>query len=827
MTATRTRPVPKPIQTDAIPQELRDLPQWVGWRYKWKDGADDKPGEWTKVPIDPHTRKGADTTDPATWGTFDDALTAMEWSRHDGIGFVFIKPDPYYFADLDRCFDLDMLAPWAAEIVEALPGCYWERSVSGNGLHGIGRGQLPDKHKTRKNGGSVEIYTTARFATFTGDVYDLHDEIGGDSTGAITTVHRSVFGPEPARKAPGASNDDAGSLLSDDRLIELASGAANGAKFRRLFVDGDLSEHGNDASSADIALANIIAFYARGDSAQIERIFSRSALGRRDKWRNRQDYRDRTIQEAIDFVTEHYTPSASSTPTIGGKQYEPGTPPPNGTEPHDSMPNEPDEEDRAIVDRALEGADYRRTDAGNAERLIRDFGINLRYGYAQKAWYVYHRGVWQEDRGALIDKAARKAARRLYAEAADISGDEERDKAFKFASSSNRAAGIAGMERLARSFLPADLDELNLDTMLLNVRNGTIDLRTGELRSHRRRDSITMQAPVTYDPTATAPRFDAFLRSIFEDDAALLDYAQCLFGYAITGETREDVVSILAGNGANGKSTLLEIVSALLGPYAWVSSPELMLARKYGGGDGRDKEIAELFGKRFVTAIETSEGRALNVAILKWLSGGDTLRGRENYKSAIVFKPTHTLFLATNHVPSVPTTDHGTWRRLKLLPFRVKYWRDDDPERPPGTPPERMVDPTLKATLHRAMPGILNWLVEGCLRWQRDGLQTPASVWNATTEYRASQDVVGRFIDERCVAGAKFSVASSALYKAYTAWCDQNGEEKESQTAFGLNLSGRGFESRKKGTYFRYGIGLLDANGEEPPHQTTEERMYE
>ncbi len=267
MNATDTRTRASELHTDAIPDELRALPQWVTWRYERRGD------KRTKVPMDPHTNRNASVSEAATWGTFDEALTALEWFWPDGIGFVLTEGDPFYFVDLDACFDLDRLQPWAAEIVEQLPDCYWERSPSGAGLHGIGRG-TPPRWGNKRLG--VEIYDRARFATMTGHTWDLHDRIGPDSTEAITRVHRAVFGEEPTRR-PTATPQT--STRSDDEVLALAMTAD---RFRRL-MGGDTSGYGGDDSRADAAILEHLLWWNGGDIAQACRIARTSGLNR-PKW---------------------------------------------------------------------------------------------------------------------------------------------------------------------------------------------------------------------------------------------------------------------------------------------------------------------------------------------------------------------------------------------------------------------------------------------------------------------------------------------------------------------------------------------------------------
>src|SRR5215208_2414346 len=322
------------------------------------------------------------------------------------------------------------------------------------------------------------------------------------------------------------------------------------------------------------------------------------------------------------------------------------------------------------------------------------------------------------------------------------------------------------MISLAESSLPVRAEEIDADLWLLNASNGTIDLSTGELREHRRENIITKLAPVEYDPDAKAPVFEAFLARVLPSEA-LRRFVQRAVGYADTGIDSEEILTIFYGVGANGKSTLVNILMEALGDYAMQAAPELLLAKR----GSHPTELADLFGARFVASVEVDEGRRLAESLVKQLTGRDPIKARRMREDFWQFGPTHTVFLATNHRPEVRGTDHAIWRRIKLVPFEV-------------TIPESEQDKRLAEKLRKELPGILAWIVRGCLEYQRNGLGEPEEVKAATEGYRSEMDVLAAFIEDRCVVHPKAHVGATPLYRAYKDWCEDAGESQLTQTKF-------------------------------------------
>lgn len=457
-------------------------------------------------------------------------------------------------------------------------------------------------------------------------------------------------------------------------------------------------------------------------------------------------------------------------------------------------------------------ATFALTDLGNAERLVARHGDDLHFVHAWDTWLVWDGSRWPIDDTGEIERRAKATVRGMYAEAEAISDQGERGALAAHAIRSESEGRIKALIALAESepTIPVAPAALDADPWLFNCANGTLDLRRGVLLPYDRAHLLTKMAPVTYDPTAGCTTWDTFLRRIMAGDEQKIGYLQRAVGYGLTGLTVEQVLFILYGVGANGKTTFVEAIKALLGPYAASTDPATFLAT---ATDRIRNDLARLAGVRFVPAVEADEGRRFAEALVKQITGGDTITARFLHKEFFEFTPAFKVFLATNHKPVVRGTDHAIWRRIRLIPFTVSI--------PPAEQDRYLLD-----KLRRELSGILNWAVQGCLAWQREGLGTPDVVSKATADYRAEMDALAGFLADRCAVGEAFSEVAGALYGAYRSWCDANGEHPLNQTRFGTQLADRGFPAHRDGARrYRRGLRLCDGvtghDGvlEEVPHE--------
>jgi P4 family phage/plasmid primase-like protien len=472
-----------------------------------------------------------------------------------------------------------------------------------------------------------------------------------------------------------------------------------------------------------------------------------------------------------------------------------------------STPTTPDRQTRTPAgdDQPPDLLGFPRTEYGNAERLRALHGHLVRY-CAGLGWLVYDGARWKVDEGAtVVRRLALETARELFTQAAKLDGDQ-RQTWVTWALSCERAASIKNTAELARTLpgMTVEVSDLDADPMLLNVLNGTINLRTGELKTHDPRDLITKLAAVEHDPAAECPRWLEFQRTICADDDELIADKQKFYGYSLTGDTSEQCLFMLYGGGANGKSTELTTISKVSGDYGTVAEFGTFAVRK---NEGPRDDIADLAGKRFVSASEGGPRQRLDEAMIKRLTGNDPIKARHLYGSHFTFRPAMKLFLASNYRPRIDGVDDAIWRRVILIPYEVTI------------PPEKR-DKKLGEKLEAELSGILNWLLEGCRMWLKGSKLTEAgAVRQATKEYRADSDELGEFISARCVVDPLYSEGARELYSAYRRYCEDNGDEPVSNTVFGKMLSDRKFDraTERRGTKVvrvRKGICLTESVAE-------------
>lgn len=439
------------------------------------------------------------------------------------------------------------------------------------------------------------------------------------------------------------------------------------------------------------------------------------------------------------------------------------------------------------------------TDAGNAETFVREHRDGLRWVPEWGSWVVFDGKRWRRTPTEALIPLAIKTARGFYAMAAQPGIDREQARALADHGRRSEAAGrLEAMPRLARGLLIEPAAAFNARPFDFNCDNGTIDLRTGDLHPHRREDMLSQLSPVAYDPAAAAPQWEAFLARILPS-VAVRDWLQKFIGYSLTGDVREQILTFLWGGGANGKSTLLGAVQAVLGDYAFTGPPGLLLAQDRGGDELGRRQRATLLGRRFVVCQEIEAGRYLNESQVKQLTGGDKISAARLYEHEIEFAPTHKLLVAANHKPVVRCQDHAIWRRMILVPFTV-------------TIPQEERDATLPAKLAAEGPGILAWAVRGCLDWQRGGLVPPTAIAAATEAYRADEDRLGAFLESETVRDPSISTPLAAIYKSYKAWCDRTGEREWSNKAVSAALEERGFQKDRGAVGVRFhGVRLREA----------------
>ncbi len=459
-----------------------------------------------------------------------------------------------------------------------------------------------------------------------------------------------------------------------------------------------------------------------------------------------------------------------------------------------------------MIAEAKQGATAKYSDLANAEHLVRFHGANLRFLAAWGKWIVWSGARWEIDEGGAALRFAAETIRLMLANALEIQATAEKKiamgaadvpwrdvmasgtKAEKtratqklhenggadaakdwlkakaeadWAMESQSAARLRAMVDLAKCFKEIAIShaQLDADQWLLNCANGTLDLRTGQLLPHDRAHLITKMTPVAFDWTAECPTWTAFLFRAMDGRADLVAYLSRLSGYCLTGSIREHVLAFMYGLGANGKSTYISTSHYVLGDYAIRAARGLIFRSR---SERHPTELTSLHGARFVSCSEIEENQAFDEALVKDLTGGDTITARRMREDFWSFEPSHKLVIAGNYKPTVHGDDEGIWRRLRLIPWTV-------------TIPEGERDKDLPEKLRAEAAGILRWMVEGCLSWQKDGLGAPKAVTEATDEYRDESDALGEFFRTRCAIDSESRVSKRTLRLGYEAWCKENG----------------------------------------------------
>jgi len=453
---------------------------------------------------------------------------------------------------------------------------------------------------------------------------------------------------------------------------------------------------------------------------------------------------------------------------------------------------------------------FPHTDLGNAERLIDRHGKDLRYLAAASEWCVWDGTRWGRDADGEIVRRAIETVRAINEEIKAEKDNNHRNWLVRHQQNSEGAKKIESMIKLAKSLpgIPVKHSDLDSDHWALNLKNGTVDLRSGLLRPHQREDLHTLRIELEYDPDAECPTWLRFLREVMDGDQELVEYLQRAIGYTISGTIREHAFWIHHGRGRNGKSTFLDIVRALLGPYAETAAFDTFLNNRNRSGPRDD--LADLAGKRMVSASESPEGCRLDEAVIKQITGGDPIRARALHKAGFVYQPTYKIHLAANHLPHIRGDDEGIWQRIHRVPWLVSF----------ASKP----DLTLPAKLRAELPGVLRWAVQGCLDWQQGGLQPPKGVLDAVADYRKDMDVVSLFLSECCVNALGARIAASDLYLAYKNWTEQVGERPLTSRQFNERLRSRGVrETLPNHKLHFHDLGLLDTRqGEETACDGTE-----
>jgi len=420
---------------------------------------------------------------------------------------------------------------------------------------------------------------------------------------------------------------------------------------------------------------------------------------------------------------------------------------------------------------------FNNTDSGNAEYFADRHADDVRYDHQRGRWLVWTKHRWQPDVDGQIRRLAKAAMRERFRDAGTLDDPDARARAARWAIASESKSKLDALIALAQAerSIADPGTTWDADPWLLAAPNGVIDLRTGTRRDGRRNDRITMQVGVVFEPDATCQRWNRFLDEIFDGDTELISFVHRAVGYSLSGDTSEQCLFLGYGTGSNGKGTLINTLKEILGDYG-SNMPFSTIEMHQRSAIPND--LAALVGRRLVIAAETNDGTRLNEARVKALTGCDPVTARFLHREFFTFEPVAKFWLSVNHKPVVRDDSHGFWRRIRLIPFLKTF----------------PVNNALKVELAAEMPGILAWAVRGCLEWQRQGLNAPAAVLNATRAYERDSDPLAMFLEEACVTNTEYEVGATDLFQHYKSWADRHSltdRERLTATMFGRKLGER------------------------------------
>ena len=758
----------KQVNFEKIPDELKVYRNWCCWRTELREG---KP---TKIPIDAKTGKNAECNNPETWSTYDKVVEYYEQNlkphfpfSEAGIGFFFSDSDPYTGIDFDDCVKGGavlstsrakrcVLNETALIKIEKL-NSYTEFSPSLDGTHTIVRAvKTGEKCRTGKVDfcSHVEMYDKLRYFTFTGHVMKGYEKIKSRQK-ELTEFYNEIFKEsEDTKEKQGKQHQREQKLkrsktenLSDKKLIEKAMNAKNGEKFENLWTGNWQAEGYPSQSEADLALCELLAFWTGGDRERCDRLFRQSSLYRQkwDEKRGDTTYGEMTISEALSNQTEYYEPIKNST----------------------KKENDRKEKNRTL---SAETSDNDKKPkffpTPIAKKLLAKRDYNLAYVTEQDIFYRYRNGVWEPIPDGYVEKSIRTI---LFETKSSWDRQNKRTEVFE-----------ALKDHLTdfSSRIQFDLGR-NSNSDLINVKNGMLDWRTGELKPHDKEYYSTCQLSVEYSEEADSSLWNRCLRQWIPDKVTRL-FVQEFSGYCLIPDTREHKAVILTGSGSNGKSVFLATLEALFGEDNLTNIPLEKLSERF--------ETAKIQNKLVNICADIDPTYIEHTGIIKKIISGDTLRGENKYKPSFDFKSVARLWFSANEIPKSADNTEAWYRRFEIVNFPNRF-----------TGEKRDTHLVEKLTKPETLSAVLNWGIKGLQRLEKQGEFTVSDDMIETKElYELENDSVSAFIDEMIEFPVDNAIPKTWLYERYTDYCDDTNLKGVSRRRFLQRVKAWGFEEEIK-----------------------------
>lgn len=513
----------------------------------------------------------------------------------------------------------------------------------------------------------------------------------------------------------------------------------------------------NSQSEADLALATKISEIVSDQIVEkeeisniVEKVFSNSELANREKW-SRSDYRDRTISKAISFLKN--TTNCPQTP-FG--------------------------------------------DIWNSEKFVALYEGKLAFISDSGKWLKRSdENIWEYCNKGEETQAGINAIQQFLIETQEllINNSPDAKSTLSHLCKSQSLSKINSMLDIAKTSKKISVINAELDSnpWLLGVKNGVVNLKTGHLLKNEPNMYITKLCNVHFEKNTSCPTWLNFLDQLFPEDLETIETIQRAIGYSLTGLTTEEVIFICYGYGSNGKSVFNNVLMEIFGTYGKSAPNSLLVTRNKNDGSPRN-DLAGIVGARLVSINELQGGDRLDEAIVKQLAGREKISTRFLYKEFFEYQPSFKCWLRTNHRPIITGDDDGIWRRLILIPFEQKFIDTNK-------------DPDIERKLLLEKNGILNWAIEGCLKWQRDGLKVSKKIHTVINDYRSDSDILGEFISDKYRFAPVSKILDAEMYRDWVFWCEENGYKPMTKISFTRRLSERGHKIIKSnGKRFYSGI---------------------
>lgn len=828
-----------------IPQEMKRTNRWVCYKIEY----DAETNEPRKVPMNAMTGGYAKSSDSLTWTSFNVAILGCIKYGFYGLGFMLgldTKNNVNYFGiDLDNHEDKktgekqlseEEFYNLSKEFVNALDS-YTEYSHSGNGVHIICKGNLPEGAR-RRAGCPVEMYDKGRFFTMTGNIINNSpvnerteqikplwekylnsvDEKQNDFNRQEDYITIGDFTYNPVTMIEVGSNN-----LEDDEIINKIRASKNGQNFIALF-NGDMSAYNNDHSAADMAMCDILAFWTGCNMQQMDRIFRKSGLIRKkwDEKRGQETYGHLVMTRAMKSQRDVYVPPKKTIvietenkhiDNLEVKQ-----------KPITQIAEEKmiDEKGDPIFNIKTIFKHYSLTDTGNAERFYDYFGENFRFNNSSGVFMYWNGKNWIVDEKNFIKKFADKMIDILKLEIDQteekvkdlIKSEDTTQEEVKMQQNilkgmidnMKRVSNKAGKDAMISEFqhlhdIPTTEDEYDTYGNFLNTESGVVDLDTSEILPFNRKYMLSKntKCKVSFEEPVT---WIKFLNDIFErrgrpeETEEIVHCIQKALGYCLTDSVKEQCMFILHGDGSNGKSTFIEQVCRVLGDYAITADSELLIQNKNSTGQSTQFSLASLKGARLISTSETDEGKALAEARIKKMTGDDMIRAQYKFGKEFSYKTTYKIWMATNPKPIIRGTDHGIWRRVFYVPFENIFT-------------EEKKDKNMPEKLRKETAQILGWMIKGYQMYKEEGLTKPKCLEEALSDYKNQMNVINAYIKSECSDFPGFETPARQLYQDYKNWAKDNTEYCMSEGKFKEEMVKKGYKRvRKAAGWFYIGIRL-------------------